>query len=144
MSKKTKKPDKERGYEVRDTNFQTLLWSGIGFLGLVVFSFVLILWVFSFLQKRQENSAAPAPPLADSRPPLPKGPKLQVLPEQDLEKFNAVQDSLLENYGWEMREAGLVRLPIDRAIELTLERGLPVRTDHEEWKREDRRLKMED
>jgi hypothetical protein len=34
---------------------------------------------------------------------------------------------LLEGYGWVDREAGVVRLPIERAMALVLERGLPTR-----------------
>jgi hypothetical protein len=34
---------------------------------------------------------------------------------------------LLSTYGWVDRPAGVVRIPIDRAIDITLERGFPVR-----------------
>jgi hypothetical protein len=34
---------------------------------------------------------------------------------------------MLTTYGWMDQNAGVVRLPIERAKELILERGLPVR-----------------
>jgi hypothetical protein len=33
----------------------------------------------------------------------------------------------LSSYGWVDREAGIVRIPIDRAMDLLAERGLPAR-----------------
>ena len=37
-----------------------------------------------------------------------------------------VEDLLLENYSWADRSQGKVRIPIDRAIQLLAQRGLPV------------------
>ena len=37
------------------------------------------------------------------------------------------EHEMLTTYGWMDRNAGIVRLPIERAKELILERGLPVR-----------------
>ena len=34
---------------------------------------------------------------------------------------------MLGSYGWVDSDGGVVRMPIDRAVELVLERGLPVR-----------------
>jgi hypothetical protein len=42
------------------------------------------------------------------------------------------QADLLEGYGWVDREAGVVRVPIERAMELLLERGLPTRPEAEQ------------
>lgn len=41
-----------------------------------------------------------------------------------------VQDErLLTTYGWVNQQEGVVRIPIDRAIDLVAERGLPVRSE---------------
>jgi hypothetical protein len=42
------------------------------------------------------------------------------------------QAELLEGYGWVDRSAGTVRLPIERAMQLLLERGLPTRPEGEQ------------
>lgn len=55
-------------------------------------------------------------------------PHLQLTPPEDLQKFRAREESELNSYGWIDRTAGVVRIPIARAMELVLERGLPVRT----------------
>jgi hypothetical protein len=35
---------------------------------------------------------------------------------------------VLNSYSWVVPNAGVVRIPIDRAIELVVQRGLPVRS----------------
>ena len=39
----------------------------------------------------------------------------------------AAEDATLKSYQWVDRNAGVVRIPIDEAIKLTLQRGLPSR-----------------
>jgi hypothetical protein len=55
-------------------------------------------------------------------------PRLQLAPPEELKKFRAREDAELNTYGWIDRTAGVVRIPVARAIELVLERGLPVRS----------------
>jgi hypothetical protein len=52
---------------------------------------------------------------------------LQVNPTVALEEVRREEEAQLNSYGWVQREAGVVRIPIERAKELLLERGLPVR-----------------
>ncbi len=47
-------------------------------------------------------------------------------PREDLERILAEQQSKLETYGWEDRQAGTVRIPIERAMDLLVQKGLPV------------------
>ena len=56
-------------------------------------------------------------------------PRLQISPAADLAEFREREERELRTYGWIDRTAGVVRLPVDRAMELILQRGLPVRTD---------------
>ena len=44
-----------------------------------------------------------------------------------MEAHREREDELLGSYGWVDRNAGVVRIPIDQAKRLLLERGLPVR-----------------
>ena len=41
--------------------------------------------------------------------------------------FRTADGANLESYGWIDKTAGTVHIPIDEAIRLTLERGLPAR-----------------
>ena len=45
----------------------------------------------------------------------------------DLADLREKEDETLNSYGWVDRNAGVVRIPIDEAIKLTLQRGLPAR-----------------
>jgi hypothetical protein len=45
---------------------------------------------------------------------------------QELADLHGREDLLLDNYSWADRSQGKVRIPIDRAMELIAERGLPV------------------
>ncbi len=45
---------------------------------------------------------------------------------QDIADLHEREDLLLDNYSWVDRSKGTVRIPIERAMELIAQRGLPV------------------
>jgi hypothetical protein len=55
-------------------------------------------------------------------------PTIQVNPARDLLQVRATERANIEEYGWVDRERGTIRIPVERAMELLLERGLPVQT----------------
>jgi hypothetical protein len=68
----------------------------------------------------------PPPPLAQAPGRLPPAPRLQTQPFADIDQQRAEERELLHSYGWVDEKAGIVHIPIERAKELLLERGLPV------------------
>ncbi len=56
-----------------------------------------------------------------------KEPVLQIDPVADLKAYKAQQDELLHSYGWVNKSEGIARIPIERAIEITAQQGLPHR-----------------
>lgn len=52
-------------------------------------------------------------------------PQLQIDPAGDLATFRAAERQRLSSYGWVDRSRGVVRIPLEHALSLTLERGLP-------------------
>ena len=58
---------------------------------------------------------------------LPPEPRLQNDPQQEFRDLRAKQESLLKGYGWVNQAAGVARIPIDEAMRMVVERGLPVR-----------------
>src|SRR3954468_13880450 len=62
-------------------------------------------------------------PVAEQR--LPPAPRLQVAAKADLERLRAAEKEQLDRYGWVDRERGITRIPIERAMKLLSERGLP-------------------
>ena len=99
--------------------------------GLVVTALVLhaLVWLlFAYFDRREATRVAPAYPLAIGREDrLPPEPRLQPNPRGDLQALRAQEEALLTTYGWVDRPAGVVRIPIEEAIRITAQRGLPSR-----------------
>jgi hypothetical protein len=66
-------------------------------------------------------------PLAAPAGQLPPEPRLQTTPWADLEQFRAGEVAHLHSYGWVNQSAGIAHVPIQRAKEMLLKKGLPVR-----------------
>ncbi len=88
-------------------------------------------WYLSAVEQEERAAERPVPPLAATLPELPPEPRLQVLPAADLASVREREDAVLTTYGWIDRKSGLVRIPIDRAIDVLAERGLPTRAQAE-------------
>ena len=113
------------GYEVRDTNLRLVGWMALGLTSLVVLAFIAMSLMYNLLEISQPVRRVP--PLLEEAQGLPPGARLQRNPAQDMQKMQLEQEAILNSYGWVDEEAGVVRLPIERAMELTLERGLLTR-----------------
>jgi len=59
---------------------------------------------------------------------LPAGPRLQAIPANEMFEFRQREEAELTQYGWIDRNAGTVRIPVEHAKELVLQRGLPSRS----------------
>lgn len=66
-------------------------------------------------------------PVAVGRSQEPPSPRLQTQPFKDVYVLKSEQRAVLHGYGWIDKAAGVVHIPIDRAMQLTIERGLPAR-----------------
>jgi len=58
-------------------------------------------------------------------------PQLQPNPAADLNKFRAQEEEILNSYGWADQQAGIAHIPIEQAIDIIAQRGLPVRQGSE-------------
>ncbi len=131
MSMETKQgagqpPDaSHEGYERSDADPRGLLHSGAWLIGILVVVFFAMAWLFDFYGKVQ-SLGKPASPFENARV-LPPAPRLQVEPRAELHAYCEQQDKLLNSYGWADEHNGVVRIPVDRAMELTLQQGLPAR-----------------
>jgi hypothetical protein len=127
MDKSHGAPTGSPGYEVRDANVRGV-FNFLVYLCLTLVFTALVCWgLFRYFSASQGN-LAPASPFAGTRQ-LPSGPQLQVNPRRDLLQFRAEQEQSLQSYSWENKTTGTVRVPIERAMELLLQKGLPVATD---------------
>lgn len=114
------------GYERRDMSLRLVAMFLVGLTLAVALVLLLMWWLFDYLGARAARLDVPPSPLAQTRQIFPE-PRLQVNPRQDLQALRAAEDAALGNYGWVDRTAGVVRIPVDRAMTLLTERGLPAR-----------------
>jgi len=115
-------------YELRDVSVSFFGMVVLGLLLLTLLGMAVSLWFFNFEAQRTRVADVPPPPLAETLPAEPPQPRLQEVPAADLQKLEKEERDVLENYAWIDEKSGIVRIPIDRAIELLAERGLPART----------------
>jgi hypothetical protein len=125
MDKPNNAPATTPGYETHDADaggaFKFLVA-----LGIVLLVAALTCWgLFRYFSAHAMDQAASESPFADTRQ-LPLGPQLQVNPREDWLKFREEQEKSLETYAWENRSTGIVRVPIEEAMELLVKKGLPV------------------
>jgi hypothetical protein len=67
------------------------------------------------------------PMAVDQAQRLPPAPRLQQSPGNEIYDFRLKEAEELRSYGWVDKDAGTVRIPIEDAMRLILERGLPSR-----------------
>ena len=124
-------------YETEDFSPRGIRWFTAGLAVLAVMVLVLmaaLLWFLSGGRPPGQGVVTPSVPAPNMSPE----PDLQVASSQDYLNMRAAEEAQLHSYGWVDRQAGIVRMPIERAIELLTERGLSSR------KAEDRGLNTED
>jgi hypothetical protein len=116
---------REVGHEARDAAPRPLLLFALYLTLLIVAVFAASAWLDRVLSGRIAAGRS-VHPMADFRA-VPHGPLLQAQPATDLEHMRQQEASTLGSYGWIDREQGVVRIPIERAMDLALERGFPTR-----------------
>jgi hypothetical protein len=57
---------------------------------------------------------------------------LSVKPGDELTAMRVEEQKILFTYDWVVRDKGIVRIPIERAIEILAQRGLPVRAERKD------------
>jgi hypothetical protein len=116
------------GHEASDANTRSVLIFGVVLFVTVVASLLLVDAVFNYFTKHQ-SLGPPLTPYGHVRELPPPGvPRLEVTPGADMERYREKEEKLLDSYGWVDKERGVVRIPVQRAMDLVLQKGLPVRT----------------
>ncbi len=110
------------GHEQRDVRFTPVLIGGGLIIALTLAAVFGMIGVFDFLAEREAERSVAANPLAESVRREPPEPRLQALPILDLETLRAAEKKILEGYSWVDREAGVARIPIERAMEILAQR----------------------
>jgi hypothetical protein len=117
------------GHETRDVNLKFFASVMVGLFLLLFVGMSVSLWYLNVLRESARGQDTPPPPLAATLPAEPPEPRLQPAPGVDLQRIRAEEEKVLENYEWVDAKSGIARIPIERAMELTAQRGLPVRSE---------------
>lgn len=134
----------ETHHEESDVNVRALLGAMMVFVVFGILTWLGILGVFKFYRQlfRGKTNAPMTSIALPSDANVPQTPRLQPFPNRDgggtvippnrntpvtdMEDMRAAEEQALHNPGWIDRQKGMVRLPIDVAKQLVLQRGLPV------------------
>ena len=115
------------GHEHTDTNVGIIVKFGL-WLAISALVIHVGMWFAFGLLVQWREGVTPEFPLAQGQEQrLPDGARLQPIPENDIYQFRMQEEQVLRNYGWIDRTGGRVQIPIDDAMRLTVERGLPSR-----------------
>jgi hypothetical protein len=115
-------------HETRDISTRVVLWFAVSLVvGAVAVGLVTLL-IFNVFGRFNEQAYPREYPLAHvGAPQPPPPPRLQTKPREDLKELRAAEEAVLHSYGWIDPAGGVVHIPIERAMELTLQQGLPTR-----------------
>ena len=117
-------PPPVHAHEARDADVRKLAWLSLGLLGLIIFGYVVAEVSFHYMVG--PNKITP-PSTFFSQSQMPPAPLEQESVGTELQGYLKAENKLLDSYGWVDRKSGTVRIPITRAMNELLQKGLPVR-----------------
>jgi hypothetical protein len=106
-------------HEERDVRIGAIVRAAVSLAAVSALTFVAMAALMGHLARREARLGPAANPLAATYAlKTPPEPRLQPAPIRDLEALRAREDALLGSYAWIDRDAGIVRIPIERAMEI--------------------------
>jgi hypothetical protein len=82
--------------------------------------FVLVIGIFRYFYDTYSTEET----MKLTQPVVPPEPRIEVAPWEQLQQLRAKEDHIQSTYAWVDKQNGVVRVPIDRAIELLAAKGL--------------------
>ena len=113
------------GYETSDASTSGLLKFAASLAAIIIVVSFGMKWTFGYYAKTQTLGPTMTP--FENERTIPPLPRLQVLPQREIHDYWEAEQDLVNSYGWVDRQNGVVRIPVDRAMRLLLQRGLPAR-----------------
>jgi len=111
-------------HEPTDADIRPIVWTGIV---LAATTFLMGIVVYFIFRSMEQPAIVYPNPMAQSESQLPPQPRLENYSGEELPQLRSYEDHQLSTYGWADQKEGRVRIPIERAMELQLQRGFPVR-----------------
>lgn len=122
-------PNGQPGWETSDAPTRPLFLFLAGLTALIAVSFFVTSWVLGGLEEEHAAEAQTHP--MEGFQTRPNGPLLQAKPTTELADHKRYEDELLGRFAWVDPHDGIIRVPITHAMDLLLERGVPVRPREE-------------
>ena len=130
--------DEEVEFEREDLAAKPILIFLIVLTVICVLVALLLRGMYSYMDARENRNQPAQSPLvqqttADTRVVAPGDiakfpqPRLETSETMEINAFRLQEEQTLNSYGWVDQQAGVVRIPINRAMELMAQRGLPTR-----------------
>jgi hypothetical protein len=117
-------PNGSSGHETRDTGVALIALSAAGLAVVILIVFLLMWGTFNLLKNDQQANDVSLSPLAPAVQ-IPPQPRLQEHPAEELRQLRERENKELTTYGWQDQKAGIVRIPIDRAMDILAQKGFP-------------------
>jgi len=112
----------EVSHEHSDVDLRRIAYWSIGLALLVVLILAFLLWLFRHYHEREIRRGHAARSFPQSAPAT-ESPRLQIAPRADMDNMRAAEEKILSGYAWIDKEKGVVRIPIERAMEIIAERA---------------------
>src|SRR5579872_6287208 len=112
------------GHEIGDARVRPIIIGALILAASAGIALLIVYGAFTFFGSRPVEQSNP---MSSVKPQVPPTPRLQDNPSIEPQPLPAREDMVLSTYGWSDKNAGTVRVPIDRAMELMLQRGFPTR-----------------
>jgi hypothetical protein len=110
----------------RDVNIRGVLLFGFWLVAGAILVQLAMWGFFRVLKKEESSRDKPLPAMiAASLKRTPPEPRLEPNPLLPRARVRAEEDAVLSSYGWVDKTTGVVRVPITRAMEILVARGLP-------------------
>ena len=134
-------PGHEPGFEREDLGTRGVFAFLIGLAIVGVVIYFIVVGMYTFLDKYERSQMTTASPLVTSKGAMSRvvtqdyvdkqfkengAPMLETNERGQFRDFLMNQENQLNSYGWVDEKAGVAHIPIERAMELTVQRGLPV------------------
>jgi hypothetical protein len=113
-------------FETEDIRATPVLKFLVGLAVTCVVVAVLLYWFHNAMRAYVAALQPPPPHMRFDPERKPVGPLLQENPNPDLRVLQAEQERALTSYGWVDKSRGVVRIPVEEAMKLLAERGLPA------------------
>ncbi len=124
----------ETHHETTDVDVRGILWFVVIFIAFAIITHLLLYFLFHFFAREFRADIQPARTAIKSPAAMPQTPRLQPFPQKtmppyantpatDMTEMHESEEQALHTPGWIDKQHGVVRIPIERAKQIVVQRG---------------------